>query len=313
MTKKTTAAVSRYGARLIDDALAIQDVDSRDARSLGYTARILTIATLPHRAQLGDHYERTNGNYRLVVQTMPGVGLPYGSYPRLLLSWLSTEVVRTRQRELELGRSMSKFLKALGLQRSGGRGRAAGADGPSRSAGTIHRLKRQIVSLFGSRFVLHRIAGASGEAVEILPIGDAMQLWWDGETDDSAVFPSTVRVAEAFYEHILRGPVPVDLRALCALKRSPLALDLYTWLTHRNFVLQNGGRAATMIPWSALQMQFGSDYALDARGRADFKKAFHVAYRRVHLVYPGARLSDAGHSLALQPSAPHVRPRRSAV
>jgi len=304
--------MSREAMRFIKQAGAIQDVDPRDAQSLGYTARILTIATLPHRAQLGDHYERQNGGYRLVVQALPGAGLPFGSYPRLLLSWLSTEIVRTRRRELELGRSMAQFLGRLGLQRSGGRGRAAGApDQRARSAGTIWRLRRQIVSLFGARFILHNI-GKNGEGVEILPVGDCVQLW-SGEGGLSARdFPSTVSVSEPFFEHVLRGPVPVDLRALRALKRSPLALDLYTWLTYRAFVQRNGGRAATSVPWSALQVQFGADYPLDSRGRADFKKAFHLAYRRVQIVYPDARLDDLGRSLAVLPSLPHIRPRRVA-
>jgi Plasmid encoded RepA protein len=302
---------SREAARFIDAAVAMQDVDSRDARTLGYTARILTIATLPHRAQPGDHYERTNGGYRLIVQAMPGVGLPFGSYPRLLLSWLSTEIVRTRQRELELGSSMAQFLKSLGLQRSGGRGRDPGEYGRgTRSVGTIGRLKRQIRSLFGSRFILRRVCEEKGERIELLPIGEGMELWYGSDPASGSGFPSAVRVSEPFYAHVLRGPVPVDLRALRALKRSPLALDVYTWLTHRNFVLQNGGRAATTIPWYALQTQFGADYPLDSRGRADFKKAFHAAYRRVQLVYPSARLSDAGHALSVLPSAPHVRPRR---
>src|SRR5690349_24803072 len=119
MTPRQAGSMSREAMRFIEQALAIQDVDPRDAQSLGYTARILTIATLPHRAQPGDHYERTNGGYRLIVQAMPGAGLPFGSYPRLLLSWLSTEIVRTRQRELELGPSMAQFLKNLGLHASG--------------------------------------------------------------------------------------------------------------------------------------------------------------------------------------------------
>ena len=301
--------LSRSDARFIEQALAIQDVDPRDARTLGYTARILTIATLPHRPQPGDHYERTNGCFRMIVQAMPGAGLPFGSYPRLLLSWLSTEIVRSRQRELEFGPSMAEFLRRLGLHTSGGRG-CSSESGKAHSAGTIVRLRRQIVSLFGSRFILHSVADKQGEAIECLPVGDGVELWWGPESQTGREFPSLVRVSEPFYQHVLRGPVPVDMRALRALKRSPLALDVYTWLTHRNFVMRNGAKAATKIPWSALQPQFGADYPLDSRGRADFKKAFHVAYRRVKAVYPAANARDDGDALTLVPSAPHVRPRR---
>lgn len=307
MPQRSHGAIQSYDARFVQHALAIQDVDPRDAHSLGYTARILTIATLPHREQPGDIYERTNGGYRLVVQALPGAGLPFGSYPRLLLSWLSTEIVRTRQRELELGRSMAQFLDRLGLPRSGGQA-ARTPEGRTRSAGTIWRLRRQIVSLFGARFVLHHVTNTS-EGVEILPVGDRIQLWRD---EGASGFPSTLRVSEPFFEHVLRGPVPVDLRALRAIKRSPLALDLYTWLTHRHFVQQNGGRAVTVIAWSALQGQFGTDYPHDSRGRADFKKAFFFAYRRVQLVYPAARIDDAGDALTVLPSMPHVKPRRAA-
>lgn len=300
MTDSGTGALSRHDARFIRDALAIQDADPRDTHNLGYTARILTIATLPHRAQPGDHFERSNGGYRLIVQAMPGAGLPFGSYPRLLLAWLATEIVRTRQRELVLGASMGDFMRQLGLGRSGGRA------AHSRSAGTIHRLKRQIMSLFGSRLILHK--QSAREQIELLQIGERFDFWTDPA--NPGVLPGTLRISEPLYEHILRAPVPVDLRALRALKRSPLALDLYTWLTHRNFVQQNGGRRQAMVPWGALQRQFGSDYPLDSRGRADFKKAFHGAYRRVQLVYPKARVRDDGDCLTLITTVPHVRTHR---
>jgi hypothetical protein len=241
---------------------------------------------------------------------MPGVGLPFGSYPRLLLSWLSTEIVRTRQRELELGPSMAQFLRKLGLHANGGRG-CLDHSGKTHSAGTIHRMKRQIVSLFGSRFILHSVADSLGEAIEFLPVGDGVELWWSPESQTGRGLPSVVRVSESFYEHVIRGPIPVDMRALRALKRSPLALDVYTWLTHRNFVMRQGAKAATKVPWSALQLQFGADYPLHSRGRADFKKAFRLAYRRVKAVYPAAHLREEGDALVLIRSVPHVHPRRS--
>ena len=44
----------------------------------------------------------------------------YGSYSRLILIWMTTEAVRTGNRELELGRSLSRFMALLGLQATGG-------------------------------------------------------------------------------------------------------------------------------------------------------------------------------------------------
>jgi hypothetical protein len=58
--------------------------------------------------------------------------------------------------------------------------------------------------------------------------------------------------------------------ALRLLKRSPIALDIYFWLTYRMFYLHRD----TVIPWPLLQMQFGADYPQDALGLRHFKSKF---------------------------------------
>ena len=88
------------------------------------------------------------------------------------------------------------------------------------------------------------------------------------------------------------------MRAIKALKRSPLALDIYCWLTYR----VSYAKRPSLIPWAALAMQFGSDYA---RVRA-FKEAFLAELRKVATVYAGAQfeITDAG--LVVKPSLPHI-------
>ena len=49
-----------------------------------------------------------------------GPKLPYGTLPRLLMAWGSTEAVRTQSRELVLGDSLSEFMRTLGIYNSGG-------------------------------------------------------------------------------------------------------------------------------------------------------------------------------------------------
>src|ERR1039457_6256369 len=101
-------------------------------QDIGFTSRILAQATMPHRNP-GDvrQWERSNGALRLVIQPGPDGALPYGSIPRLLLAWVTTEAVRTKERELVLGNTLSSFLDALGLGRTGG------------EKGDITRLRRQ--------------------------------------------------------------------------------------------------------------------------------------------------------------------------
>ncbi len=88
--------------KLVKEALAIEAEDAKQAGALGFMARILVQATLPHSKTEGNEFVRTNGNYTLSLLSPSHIGLPYGSMPRLLLAWLTTEAVRTGQRELGL-------------------------------------------------------------------------------------------------------------------------------------------------------------------------------------------------------------------
>ena len=123
---------------LINQALAIEDDDAREAGALGFMARAMVQATLPHRAVTGNEFERKNGSFTLTLQAPSKIGLPYGSIPRLLLAWVTTEAVKTKSRELELGDSMSGFMAELGLTPTGG------------ANGSITRLKNQTRRLFSA-------------------------------------------------------------------------------------------------------------------------------------------------------------------
>ena len=54
-----------------------------------------------------------------------------------------------------------------------------------------------------------------------------------------------------------RTPVPIDMHILKAVKRSPLGLDLYLWLTYRTFAL----KTPLTLSWRQLYRQFGVDAA----------------------------------------------------
>ena len=94
-------------------------------------ARALVQATLPHKATSDTFFKRTNGSYQLQLsKNDEKIGLPYGVYPRLILAYLSTEIVKTQQRTVVLGDSMSQFMKKLDIIPTGTLGinqRAEGA------------------------------------------------------------------------------------------------------------------------------------------------------------------------------------------
>ena len=99
------------------------------------------------------------------------------------------------------------------------------------------------------------------------------------------------------------------MAALKALKRSPMELDIYFWLTYRMSYLQKD----TVIPWPLLQMQFGADYALEGQGPRNFKRNFLLRLKKVLSVYDTAKVGGMEKGLLLKPSPPHVAKRPVAM
>ena len=226
----------------------------------------------------------------MALMAHPDVGLPYGSLPRLLVAYLTTEAVRTNSREVNLGGSLSGFMAHLKEVPTGGRW------------GSITRVREQTKRLFASSIACTYTAGEN-EMERIggmnLAVADTYHLWWDPKQPDQlTLFDSYVKLGERFFEEVTANPVPIDLRALRALKKSPMALDTYCWLTYRMSYL---GRP-TIIPWPSLQWQFGAEYI---RTR-DFKRAFLKHLAAVEVVYPEAKVRNEETGLLLSPSRPHI-------
>jgi hypothetical protein len=281
-----------------------------DAKDAAYLARELVQASLPH-SNPGNVplWTRRNGDVTLAIQ--PGInirtgksyGYPYGTIPRLLLFWITTEAVRVRDRRLELGHSLNGFMAELGLNPGTGGGKR----------GDARRLRDQMERLFRSRFSLERYEAHEGQAgngwidMQVAPKG---QLWWsERQPDQGALWGSWIELGEDFYRAITTAPVPVDMRALRALKRSPLALDLYAWLTYEAFRAQSG-RRARFETWTQLHSHMGGEYA----NPGDFRRKAKAALRKIKAVYPGLKLGKRqGGIEVLASSQSAIQPREVTV
>ena len=288
--------LSRIDRRFIEAASAVHDAPK--SGDVAFMARELVQCTLPHRDP-GDvpHWTRRNGDFVLTLtrtqlneSTNQLVGFPYGSLPRLLLFWLTTEAVRTGSRKLSLGSSYADFLSSLGLANNGGQ------------RGDRTRMREQMNRLFGSNLSFVQIGQReqlSGERRGNMPVAHSSELWWTTKRPDQlALFDSWVELGEAFFNGITSAPVPLDVRALRALKRSPLALDLYAWATHRAFGASQQGKPQRIL-WHQLSNQFGAEYSTIA----DFKKAAMGALVRVQSVYPALRLEQVTGGLLIRPNS----------
>ena len=272
--------------QLASEAFAQEQEEAKEAGALGFMARALVQATMPHSKPTESFFERTNGAFTLTMMAPPKVGLPYGTIPRLLMAWLTTEAVCWHSRDLILGDSLSDFMRQLGMVPTGGRW------------GTITRLREQTRRLFTCS-VSCLYEDQQRQAGIGFTVTDSHILWWDPKSPEQAdLFDSMVRLSERFYEEIIRRPVPIDLRALRSLSKSPLSIDIYVWLTYRMSYL----RRETMIPWPALQLQFGANYHLTRQ----FKAAFLEHLRKVIREYPEAKVEALDLGLRLLPSPTHV-------
>ncbi len=289
--RRSTAADRRR--KFLDEAVEIEQTSAQEAGMLGYMARVLVQATMPHSATPERQFLRSNGNLTISITALGNQPLPFGSYPRLLLAWLSTEAVRTREPEIVLGDSLSSFMGKLGLLPTGGRW------------GSMPRFRQAAVSLFASAVACF-YDDETRSAGEILKIADKYNLWWNPKAPDQvALWRSTVKLSEQFFREVTTRPVPIDLRAVKALKQSPMALDLYCWATYRVSYLKR----PTEIPWELLKMQFGADYADTKQGRYEFKRKLLAALRKVSAVYGDLRAEEGEHGLKLAPSRSHVLSR----
>jgi hypothetical protein len=288
--KKSSPHVKRF----ISEVLAIEAEDAEQAGRLAYIARALVMATLPHSKPEGAVFQRKNGCYTLTMTAAPEYGLPYGSIPRLLFAWMTTEAVKRKSPVLELGKSQAAFLQMLDLSNQGGK------------RGDIKRLREQMLRLFTTHVACRYHDEKSGMAsAEQFLIARSFNLWWSPvATESGKLLPhSCITLAKDFFDELIDWPIPIDFRVLQALRRSPLQIDIYIWLTYRFSYL----KAETIIPWLLLKMQFGSDYADDAHGLRNFRGKFLAALKAVLFIYKAARVETNQDGVRLLQSKTHIK------
>ena len=263
---------------------------------LGFMARLLALCSLP-RTNPGNRkeYKRVNGPYTLYMNAVGGCKLPFGNLPRLLLAWVCTEAVRTQSRELVLGRSLSKFMRTLGINSTSGGVR-----------GEQTRLRNQMKRLFGCTVSL-LYQDEHGEAAVNSVMARRTEFWWnERKPDQPSLWESKIELGEDLFYEIISHPVPIDMNTLTAMKRSPLGLDLYLWLVYRTFPL----RAPLRLTWKQLYQQFGAHPAKssDKVTVQAFRRKVLRELIKIKMAWPELNYTTAPGLLILHPSTPAITP-----
>lgn len=293
--------------KLIDASAEIRE--NPDAIERAYLARELVQCTLPH-SNPGDVFQWARRNGNLVLGITPGrdfegdcsIGYPYGTIPRLLMFWLNTEAVWAKNkgtRRIELGDHLSEFMRKIGLNPNRGGKRS-----------DAYRLQDQMRRLFSARISFQQIATDGARQAERrlnMEITSRSELWWSPKHPDQVSLwgGSWIELGENFFDAITAAPVPSDARAISALKRSPLALDLYVWATHKAMTARKKGEPQ-FAPWAGLLEQFGADY----KTAKNFRQKAITALEKIKKVYPGLDLRYADRGLKVMHTSRPAIPER---
>jgi hypothetical protein len=286
-------STSKQIANRFSQATKIYRLSPEERSAIGFSSRMFVQASLPHTDPGNDLdvWVRRNGKAILTIQQgfrvgenneVVKIGYPYGSTPRLILIYLASEAVKTKNPCIGLGGTMTEFLRRIGLPND---------------THYIRMLKKQIVRLFSAdiRFAFGNdkvVMGANGS------IADKYLLWWDekraADPGQQHLWPNEVVLNQRFFDEIIQHGFPLDLDAIKGIKKSPLALDLYGFLAYR----MNTVREDVFIPWASLHEQVGSDYT-DIKG---FKRRAKEALRLVRWFWPKLALKNADGGFVIQAS-----------
>ena len=263
--------------KLIEIAAGVLGDDSDDRI---FTHPVLCLTILPHRTRPErEIWKRVNGPYTLMVQPTADHaghfhGVPHGSKARLILLYLQTEAVKTNSRIVELGTSMRRWLRCMGVTITG-----PNYEEVRRQS---QKIERALVSFT-----------FTGE--------DAIVSWQDTIIRGSFERPSsdavrTVELSESFFKSITERPVPVCESAIRFLGERCMALDLYLWLAYRLHSLQR----PIVVSWPSLHGQFGAATRL----LKHFKPRFAEEIEAALAAYPDARVDLRDDGIRLHPSPP---------
>ena len=314
---------------------------------LGFMGRTLALCSLPRSNPGNRHqYKRVNGPYKLILSRTGEYKLPFGNLPRLF-AWLCTEAVRTQNRELVLGSSLSKFMRTLDVLSSDSGG----------TTGVRTRLRNQMDRLFNAHVRLI-YQDEHGEQFVSSAIADRGEFWWNPQRpDEPMLWESKIeQMDRLFHSHVQLiyedeqhkasvnsqvadrtdlwwNPKRPDEPSLWDSKillseaffneivSHPVPLDMNTLKALKRCALgldlylwltyrTFALKRPQQLTWRHLYRQFGTDpaKASDKFIVRNFRQNVLRELKKIKLAWPGLNYTTAPGVLVLHPSTPTIAP-----
>ncbi len=264
---------------------SIYDINFLKKKYIGYITNILAYSSIPHSKIKNFFFKRDNGYSSLKIIADPEYGLPYGIIPRIFMIWLCTQAKLKKSPQLYLGKNQNEFLKKLGFTPTGG------------INGTINRVRIQIIRILNSTISLTYNKDNTYKFKNLM-IMDSGILFWSKK---KSFWESRILLSKNFYKEIKNTSLPIDLRLIKNI-RSPLAMDIYIWLTWRSRIINK----SIFISWEKLKFQFGSNYSNNKKGLSNFKLEFIKKLKYIYFFYKNINFEISNLGLKLKNSNPHI-------
>lgn len=315
--------VANQANKLLQVHYSRQHASAADRDELAFMPNWALMAALPYSepdAELNG-WTRTTARCGVVIQ--PGLypdaasgklksyGYPFGIYPRLLLLWLTTHVQRSKELEQldpcyvdfgsnGIGLSLQNFLfPDPRRQLSYGK------------AGTFQSFKTQLIRLLAAHLAITSDPNQSEWQLNKLNIVDGARLQELESVNGVALWKMGLQLNKAFHARIMEQVVPLDLAVVKAFGKSAQCIDIYAWLSHQAYIINNHVQRERLYDWKLLESFFGGE-----GNYYTFRTTFKRNFRIVALAWPGlgkyCELSD-GAGLSLKPGVPLTVPQTKAV
>lgn len=222
-------------------------------QEFAYAPTWLMETTLPYRRPRvdRDQWVRKTDEHTLTVSPQSCLnldsahqcGLPYGTIPRLLIAWLTTEVVTKDSPEVELGGSLRTFFQKIGLHATGGQN------------GSIAALRQQMGCLLMARFCVRWASAGGGEPTQL-----AIENCLD-ETAAGLTWPlrRQLTLSAQLFDALRQHAVPFEWIFFRSIAQSPMAIDFYWFLSARAARCEREFETS----WSQLRAALGTESGRD--------------------------------------------------
>jgi hypothetical protein len=291
-----------YNVTFPEAILRIKAKPAGEDNAIGYYLPAFVNTPLPHSQPKGTNFWRYNGESALKIIADKDFGHPYGGKSRLLVTWMISSLYRQYNIGKKSGIERNSLNDESRLIQHGHINEMLSKLGYNETTGgqngSITYLKKHLLALVNAQYKWPRLnqginkTGAKNRF--LFAVNDEIN-WPDHRFDNTS--ESYIEVTRDLL-HFIRSktngfvPFPIDLRAFSALRRSPMAMDLYCWLTQKMYIILNhpwrqecltniSNRHRFVYAWSALQPQFGAQY----KEQKDFTKNAKRAIKKIKLLW----------------------------